>query len=341
MSSERNWQKKMEQRLPRLPVGRQTEVKRGLRFEEDSRSRHLLKRRESLMAFEPVIAKFVKNGDKFFEGVKVNVSKRTVKSWDVLLAELSTRISLPAGVRNVYTPEKGHKITHLSQLEHLGTYVCGSTEPFKRIDYSSLKHPDWRSPARSHNVSSTESIFTKKYSTVDLSSSMQSTHSRLIPSLSSSMSEGHLPLRRKPSKLKPLKHSLTSPDENLEANILDIKSPTMNNVPIDPTITFTVFRNGPLPRERVTVPLKKNSSWDSVKQIISRKFLTINGCLRLFSLSGTPVTDVEKLWEAGNILIAAGAEIFDISTFLSGEGELFCVRVLALIAAVTSLLNYL
>ncbi len=325
MSSRRNWQEKMEQRLPRLPVAQQAEVKRGLHYGEDSRSRHILKRRASLMAFEPVIAKFVKNGDKFFEGVKVNVSKRTVKSWDVLMAELSTRINLPAGVRNVYTPERGHKITNLSQLEHLGTYVCGSTEPFKRIDYSSLKHPDWRSPTRSRNQDNeVESIFAKKYSTTDLSTSMHSTPGKLFSSLSSSMSsEGHLPLRRKPSKLKPLKHSLTAPDEKLEANIINDKSPTMNIAPLEhTTITFTVFRNGPLPRERVTVTIKKNSSWDSIKQTIGRKFLSINGCLRLFTLSGTALTTADDLWEGGTILIAAGVEAFDISRFLSGEGEI-------------------
>lgn len=285
----------------------------------------MLRRRESLMAFEPVIVKFVKNGDKFFEGVKVNISKRTVKHWEVLMAELSTRINLPAGVRNVYTPENGHKVTKLSQLEHLGTYVCASTEPFKKIDYSSLKHPDWRSPAKIRNTdNSGESVFAKRYSTVDLTTSMHSTHGRLVPSLSSSMSEGHLPLRRRPGKLKPLqKNSLTSPDENLEANILTAKSPTMNNAPLNHTVTFTVYRNESQPRERVTVNIKKNLSWESIKQIISRKFLSINGILRLYTLNGTPVTDVEKLWEAGGILIAVGTEAFDISTFLSGEGNLF------------------
>ena len=275
------------------------------------------------MAFEPVIVKFVRNGDKFFEGVKVNVSKRMVKSWDVLLSELSTRINLPAGVRNVYTPENGHKVTRLSQLEHHGTYVCGSTEPFKRIDYSNLKHPDWKSPTKNRNQDNgVESVFARNYS-IDLSCSMQSIRHKLNPSsLNSSMSENHLPLyTRKPRKLRPLRqNSLTAPDETLENVIHRENSPTVNTVAQE-TVSFTIFRNGPLPRERVSVILKKGSSWESIKQLISRNFVSINGCLRLFTLSGAAVTSLDELWRAGFILIAAGAEVFDISTFLSGEGE--------------------
>ncbi len=334
MSSQRHWQdKKEEERLPRLPTGPQRherEAMRSLVVEESSRSLPvLLKRKESLMAFNPVVVKFVRNGDKFFEGVKVNVSKRIVKSWDVLLSDLSTKINLPAGVRNVYTPENGHKLTRLSQLEHHRTYVCGSTEPFKRIDYSNLKHPDWKSPTKNRNQDSgVESVFARNYS-IDLSCSMQSIRPKLNSSLNSSMSENHLPLRRKPRKLRPLRqNSLTAPDETLEANIHRANSPTVNTVAQE-TVSFTIFRNGPLPRERVSVILKKDSSWESIKQLISRNFVSINGCLRLFTLSGAAVTSLGELWRAGFILIAAGAETFDISTFLSGEGEtiVFCVIV--------------
>ena len=294
--------------------------------QRDANSLPALKRRESLMAYEPVIVKFVRNGDKFFEGVKVSVSKRTVKNWEVLLSELSNRIQLPAGVRNIYTPENGHKVTRLSQLEHHGTYVCGSTEPFKRIDYSSLKNPDWKSPAKVRNSDGrVDSIFARTYS-IDLSASMQSVKSKLNSSMSGSMPESHMRFRKRPIvRLEPLRHpSLSVPDENLELDETKSSSSPVSNVDkesIKPDkIELTIFRNGPLPRERVTIDLARDVSWEDMKQLISRKFLSINGCLRLFTLNGAPVTNLDELWQAGSILIAAGAEKFDISSFLSGEG---------------------
>lgn len=291
-----------------------------------------LKRRESLLAYEPVIVKFVKNGDKFFEGIKVNVSRRSIKSWDVLLSELSLRIELPSGVRHIYNPETGLRITQLSQFEHQGTYVCGSTEPFKRIDYNKVKNPDWRGVSRVQvSDSQINSVFSKNFSRMvskDLNPSMQSTRRRI--SLASSFSEYSTLLRKHPQKLKPMRlHSLSAPDERLEnAESRDshsIASPTSSpgketEKSRESNVEITIFRNGPLPRKRVKVHLDKSSlSWEDVKQIVSKNFLTINGCLRLFNLNGEQVLGLADLWGAGTILIAAGAEVFDIAKFLSGD----------------------
>ena len=281
-----------------------------------------LKRRESLLAYEPVIVKFVKNGDKFFEGIKVNISRRSIKSWDVLMSELSLRIELPSGVRHIYNPETGHRITQLSQFEHQGTYVCGSTEPFKRIDYNNVKNPDWRGASRVQiSDSLVNSVFSKNFTGMlskDLNSSMQSTRGRT--SLSNSFSEHS---RKHSRKLRPIRlHSLSAPDERLEnPECRDSHSPGKDDKSQENDVEITIFRNGPLPRKRVKVHLDKTLlSWENVKQIVSKKFLTINGCLRLFNLNGDQVLGLADLWGSGTILIAAGAEAFDIAKFLSGDG---------------------
>ena len=60
-------------------------------------------------------------------------------------------------------------------------------------------------------------------------------------------------------------------------------------------------------------------TWEEATQLISRSLKTINGCLRLFRLDGREVLSLQELWEAGNTLVAAGNERFDIVEFLKGE----------------------
>lgn len=280
-----------------------------------------LRRRESLLAYEPAMARFVKNGDKFFEGLKVNISRRCIKSWDALLAELSQKIVLPSGVRTIYTPENGHKVTKLSELEHQGTYVCGSMEPFRKMNYQKLKNPEWKTVPKTQ--------FSDSHIT-DFGSSLRSARGQF--NLRSSFSEHHTIPRKHQHMLDPLrKHSLSAPDESLEAYMKASPIPTSPKITsrkpgksLEDNIEITIFRNGPPPRKRTKISLDKYSqSWEEVKKSISEKFVGINGCLRLFSLNGDQVLGLGDLWKAGAIVIAVGAETFSIAKFLSGdEGEL-------------------
>lgn len=317
-----------------------------LRFQEPDRQKRPSKlpnlhRRASLQAYEPIIVKFVKNGDRFFEGVKLNISQRNMRSWESLLAELSRRIELPAGVRQVYTPEGGRRIKSLSELEHQKTYVCGSMEPFKKINYNNAKNPDWKVPSRVH-MSAAPSVFAKQYPlspfdpNMSLSASVRSDRALnssmrkwSVGDLNSSSSSGRMqpPVRRRQRSLIRLS-SISEPDETL------FKSPNhdgpVNQLPLSPhppasskPLSLTIYENTPLPRQSIMVYINRDSvkSWEEARQLISENLKTVNGCLHLFKLDGEEVQSLSQLWKAGNALVAAQSRQFDIAMFLRGEGE--------------------
>ncbi|KAF7246224.1 Oxygen-regulated protein 1 [Varanus komodoensis] len=86
---------------------------------------------------EPVTAKricFYKSGDSQFNGVKMVVSSRSFKSFDALLDNLSKKVPLPFGVRNITTPRGIHSINNLEDLEDGKSYICSQQKKIKPID---------------------------------------------------------------------------------------------------------------------------------------------------------------------------------------------------------------
>ena len=294
-----------------------------------------LQRRTSLLAYEPIIVRFVKNGDKFFEGVRVNITQKTMRSWDNLLAELSRRIDLPAGVRHVYTPEKGHRVKSLSQLEHKKTYVCASSEPFKKINYDGVKNPDWKT---SNKLKTSDAgLFANIFPLSPFDPSMSlgaSMRSELDPNssirswtesgLDSSAMERRISRRKRLSCLNstselPAASSFPPPRRDLRR--VTIQSPSSE--PSTAPLVLTIINNTPFPRQTTSIYINKNAikSWEEVKLLIGENQKAVNGCLRLFSLAGEEVQSLSQLWRAGNTLIAAGNEKFDIIEFLKGGGK--------------------
>ncbi|KAB1256634.1 Oxygen-regulated protein 1 [Camelus dromedarius] len=80
-----------------------------------------------LRVAQPVVAKrisFYKSGDPQFGGVRVVVNPRSFKTFDALLDNLSGKVPLPFGVRNISTPRGRHSITRLEELEDGQSYLC-------------------------------------------------------------------------------------------------------------------------------------------------------------------------------------------------------------------------
>jgi hypothetical protein len=289
-----------------------------------------LQRRTSLL-YDPIIVRFLKNGDKFFEGVKINITPKTTRNWDTLLAELSRRIDLPAGVRSVYTPERGHRVKSLSQLEHKKTYVCGSSEPFKRMNYGSVKNPDWKSSGRLRT--SDAGLFANIFplSPTDTNGFGASMRSELDPNTSMrSWTESKLDLsasRRRRTSSQRRKVSRLNSTSKLPASFPPLQHSRRVTIQTPPSVVvpllLTIIRNSAFPRQQTSVYINKNSvnSWEEVRQLIGDNLRTMNGCLRLFSLAGEEVQSLSQLWKAGNTLIAAGNEKFDITEFLMGTGN--------------------
>ncbi|GAB1285506.1 Oxygen-regulated protein 1 [Apodemus speciosus] len=85
----------------------------------------------------PIVAKrisFYKSGDPQFGGVRVVVNPRSFKTFDALLDNLSRKVPLPFGVRNISTPRGRHSITRLEELEDGESYVCSHNKKVLPVD---------------------------------------------------------------------------------------------------------------------------------------------------------------------------------------------------------------
>nr|XP_009303720.1 serine/threonine-protein kinase DCLK1 isoform X2 [Danio rerio] len=91
--------------------------------------------------------RFYRNGDRYFNGIVYAISSDRIRTFDALLADLtrtlSDNVNLPQGVRIIYSIDGNKKITNIDQLVEGESYVCGSTEAFKRVDYSNNVNPNW------------------------------------------------------------------------------------------------------------------------------------------------------------------------------------------------------
>nr|XP_019566615.1 PREDICTED: oxygen-regulated protein 1 [Rhinolophus sinicus] len=85
----------------------------------------------------PVVAKrisFYKSGDPQFGRVRVVVNPRCFKTFDALLDNLSRKVPLPFGVRNISTPRGRHSITRLEELEDGESYLCSHGRKVQPLD---------------------------------------------------------------------------------------------------------------------------------------------------------------------------------------------------------------
>ncbi|XP_059891128.1 oxygen-regulated protein 1 [Delphinus delphis] len=86
---------------------------------------------------QPVVAKrisFYKSGDPQFGGVRVVLNPRSFKTLDALLDNLSGKVPLPFGVRNISTPRGRHSITRLEELEDGQSYLCSHGRKMQPVD---------------------------------------------------------------------------------------------------------------------------------------------------------------------------------------------------------------
>uniref|UniRef100_A0A673JCL9 Serine/threonine-protein kinase DCLK2 n=1 Tax=Sinocyclocheilus rhinocerous TaxID=307959 RepID=A0A673JCL9_9TELE len=90
--------------------------------------------------------RFYRNGDRYFKGIVYAISNDRFRSFDALLADLtrslSDNINLPQGVRTIYTID-GSKITSMDQLVEGESYICGSIEPYKNLEYTKNVNTNW------------------------------------------------------------------------------------------------------------------------------------------------------------------------------------------------------
>ncbi|XP_071942894.1 serine/threonine-protein kinase DCLK3-like isoform X2 [Antedon mediterranea] len=98
---------------------------------------------------------FYRNGDRYFKGKQLYITPHRYLSFDELLVDLTKSVSLPYGVRKVYTQD-GMAITDIEDLKDGGTYVCASFERFKKLKYGKHNTPGFAVPRHyqqtNHNI---------------------------------------------------------------------------------------------------------------------------------------------------------------------------------------------
>ncbi|XP_044522025.1 serine/threonine-protein kinase DCLK1 isoform X2 [Gracilinanus agilis] len=117
--------------------------------------------------------RFYRNGDRYFKGIVYAISPDRFRSFEALLADLtrtlSDNVNLPQGVRTIYTIDGLKKISTLDQLVEGESYVCGSIEPFKKLEYTKNVNPNWSVNVKTTSASRTvSSLATAKGSPSDV-----------------------------------------------------------------------------------------------------------------------------------------------------------------------------
>uniref|UniRef100_A0A914XP80 Doublecortin domain-containing protein n=2 Tax=Plectus sambesii TaxID=2011161 RepID=A0A914XP80_9BILA len=91
--------------------------------------------------------RFFRNGDQYFKGVWYAISPERFRSFEVLLEDLTRSlvdlVNLPQGVRCMFTLDGATKVSDLDELKDGESYVCSSSDVFKRIDYLNAREPVW------------------------------------------------------------------------------------------------------------------------------------------------------------------------------------------------------
>ncbi|XP_003477471.4 serine/threonine-protein kinase DCLK1 isoform X2 [Cavia porcellus] len=117
--------------------------------------------------------RFYRNGDRYFKGIVYAISPDRFRSFEALLADLtrtlSDNVNLPQGVRTIYTIDGLKKISSLDQLVEGESYVCGSIEPFKKLEYTKNVNPNWSVNVKTTSASrAVSSLATAKGSTSEM-----------------------------------------------------------------------------------------------------------------------------------------------------------------------------
>ncbi|XP_008286988.1 serine/threonine-protein kinase DCLK2 [Stegastes partitus] len=97
--------------------------------------------------------RFYRNGDRYFKGLVYAVSSDRFRSYDALLMELTRSLAdnlhLPQGVRTIYSIDGSRRISSMDELVEGECYVCASSEPYRKVDYTKISIPSWKPGASS------------------------------------------------------------------------------------------------------------------------------------------------------------------------------------------------
>ncbi|XP_065358246.1 serine/threonine-protein kinase GL21140 [Calliphora vicina] len=231
--------------------------------------------------------KFYRNGDRFYPGITIPVSNERYRSFESLFEDLTRlleeNVKIPGAVRTIYTM-CGKKISTLEELEDGQSYVCScNNENFKKVEYNTTSQP-----LTNLSISNKTSNRLSKYYRPSSPLKNGSTNSANVGNGASSNA------------------AITG---NTNGSPVLVKLSERDSV-VHPRIV-TLIRNGTKPRKLMRLLLNKRNSpsFDHVLTAITQKVKLDTGYVRkVFTLSGTPVTQLADFFGPDDVFFAYGTE---------------------------------
>ncbi|XP_013103487.2 serine/threonine-protein kinase GA29083 [Stomoxys calcitrans] len=233
--------------------------------------------------------KFYRNGDRFYPGITIPVSNERYRSFESLFEDLTRlleeNVKIPGAVRTIYTM-CGKKISTLEELEDGQSYVCScNNENFKKVEYNTTSQP-----LTNLSISNKTSNRISKYYRPSSPLKNGSTNSNNIGNGGAAA-------------------NATTGGPNTNGSPILGKMSERDSV-VHPRIV-TLIRNGTRPRKLMRLLLNKRNSpsFDHVLTAITQKVKLDTGYVRkVFTLSGSPVTNLADFFGAEDVFFAYGTE---------------------------------
>ncbi|KAL5011086.1 hypothetical protein ScPMuIL_013391 [Solemya velum] len=239
----------------------------------------------------PRKVRFFVNGDRYFRGKKLYITPHRYFNFNDLLTDLTgklpSNLNLPYGVRQIFTPSGGRRVTDIEDLGDGHTYVCAGFEGFRQIKYGKSELEPW-SVARPHRHEVDDQNYTT-YRTRGAFGTNAFHPGRYF--------HGSYPHRKWPG---------TFGTANRNSYLLQ----QSESVPLKPKVV-TVVRNGQRPRNNVKILLNRRSvqSFEQLMQDISQAFgpkWKNNKVRKLFTLRGHDVQSISDFFREDDIFIGVG-----------------------------------
>lgn len=255
----------------------------------------------------PRKVRFYVNGDRYFKGKKLYITPHRYFNFNDLLNDLTgklpSNLSLPYGVRQIFTPVSGRRVTEIEDLSDGENYVCAGFEGFKTIKYGKAELEPWSvdqtrriQNARPHNheFGETESNFGANQGAYGRTRGMYGSNA-FHPGR---FFHGTQPHRR---------WAGTFGHANKNTYL-----PNADNIPLKPKVV-TIVRNGHKPRNNVKILLNRRSvqSFEQLMADISEAFgpkYKNNKVKKLFSIRGREVQGISDFFRDDDVFIGVGGE---------------------------------
>ncbi|CAK8675206.1 unnamed protein product [Clavelina lepadiformis] len=230
--------------------------------------------------------RFYRNGDRFHPGLIYAISSTKVRSFDMLLSDLTSRltdnVNLPQGVRFIFSVDGLKKINSIHEFEQGESYVCSSSDFYKKINYAQNTNPNWCANVRTCSSSSLKLRQQEKSDWICQDPKTFSSHESL---------------RRHKRK-----------------QICDFIHPKL----------ITVIRSGRKPRKAVRMLLNKKTA-HSLEQIfndISKLVRLDTGAVRkIYSVCGKQIFCLKDFFGDEDVFIAYGQEKLSQDDFIIDDEE--------------------